>query len=323
MTIKTMASAFAVAASAALVAPQAGAATYDIVTDGSATITFTADFASYYLGTNWTADANGNPTRTLTARASGVDATTGVPTGTGSQAIAGGANLSLRSSVYLYPTDAAGEEVDDFATVYAFRFNETDPSVTDEMKAINYVPTSDPNVYEDYENPGTTYTLTDEQIALLNAGELRLCCRHTLGSFTLNTAEGYVDGVIDSITERDINFDGVYDSSDYFHLFTLEDSGTEGLFNLVLTEVMASYLNYGFTPQAFLDGDELAARWGWYTSGNVGLLGFAEGDVIGTISYAYTLGTTTAVPVPAALPLLAGGLGVMGVIRARRRKAAN
>lgn len=320
MKTKTIAAAFAAATSAALLAPMAQAATYDVVTGGSATFTFTADFDGYFLGTNWDEDAAGNPSNTFTVRASGTD-DLGYPDGTYSQVIDGGASLSLRrASVYIFPLDSEGNEVESYAEVKNFNYREDDPSVTDEMKDINYVPTGTAGEYTDFET-GETHYLTPEQEALLEDGELRLCCRHTLGSLEINTAAGYVDGVIDNIAERDINFDGVIDENDDFVLFDLEESGEEGIFNLVLSGVLADYLNYGFTPDAFADGDTLAEEWGWYENGGQ-LLTFAAGDVVGSLAYSYETGTTTPVPVPAALPLLAGGIGAMSLLRARRKRAA-
>lgn len=318
----------AVAIASAAMASQASAATFDIVTGGSVTFQLTAPIGDYSLGTNWTVptDDDGNPTgefpeRSGTVRATGLD-DNNFPTGRGSRVLEdGGAELSLRMrGLYLYPLNDDGEEVSSFAEVknFSFRSSEEDlaAGITDEMKLINYVPTSDPNVFTDYSDPSVSHTLTDAQVARLNDGNLRLCCRHTLGGFTINTSGMFVDGVIDNMVERDTNFDGVVDESDYFHLFTMAETSTADVYDLALTDTMAQYLNYGFSAGAFADGDTFQAEW----SG--GPLNFQGGDVIGNISYVYETATVEAVPVPAALPLLVGGLGALGFVSSRRKRKA-
>lgn len=59
-------------------------------------------------------------------------------------------------------------------------------------------------------------------------------------------------------------------------------------------------------------------------------VGFSTGDIIdftlpdGVAPYSYSQSSdTSVVPVPAAMPLLAGGLGVMGLVGWRRRKNAD
>ncbi len=298
----------------------AAAATIDVITGGSATIEFTADFGAAALTTNWDSNEAGNPERTVNINATRVNDDGSIDR---SQFIDGGALLSLsRATAYISPVDADGEEVESFASVKAFSFRETDPSITDEMKNINYVATDDPNVFTDYKDPSASYTLTDEQVALLNDSELRLCCTHTLGSLEINTANMTVDGVIDSIAERDINFDGVIDESDEFHFFDLVATEAEGVWGLSLTETLASYLNFGYTEYAFADGQALLDGWAALQPGGAGYLSFAGGDVIGTVSYAYDTGVVVApVPLPAGMPLLLAGLGAMGFVRRRRNKA--
>ncbi|QCO56564.1 VPLPA-CTERM sorting domain-containing protein [Pseudorhodobacter turbinis] len=190
------------------------------------------------------------------------------------------------------------------------------------MKDINYVATDDPNVFTNQADPSVSYTLSDEQVALMNDSQLRLCCTHTLGSLEINTANMTVDGVIDNIAERDINFDGVIDASDEFHFFDLVATDAEDVWGLSLTETLASYLNFGYTEYAFADGQTLLDGWAALQPGGAGYLNFAGGDVIGTVSYAFDSGVVVApVPLPAGLPLLLAGLGAMGFVRRRRNKA--
>ncbi|MGR3742655.1 MAG: PEP-CTERM sorting domain-containing protein [Pseudooceanicola nanhaiensis] len=304
-------SAAALCAAVASFAPQAEART---INEGEATFTFDADLlASTYLTTNW--EDGGVHSRSFSVRPSNSDF------GTPSELDSDGAVLRFSGrgagSVYLAPTDLAGEEVEDFADVKVFSFRNPPATVTEEMVNINYVPTSDPNVFTDFSNPSMSYTFTDEEVAALGDAQLRTCCRHTLSGYEIDTAAMTVDGIIDNVAERDVNFDGVIDEADEFHLFDLVATETENLFELALTETMASYLNFGFTPGAFADGSSLFEEWGALQSGGPGFLSFAGGDVVGNVSYSY--GT---VPVPAALPLLAGGLGLLGFVGRRKKRAA-
>lgn len=281
-----------------------------IVTGGSATFEITTDLGALSLGTNAAANADGNPEVTGTVR--------GDPR---SQVIPGGALLSVRGSLYLYPTDTTGAEVESFANVKTFNFFDDNPLVTDEMKLINYVPTADPNVFTDLFDPSASYSLTDEQVALLQDGQRRTCCAHTLGGFEINTADMTVDGVIDNIAERDINFDGVIDENDEFYLFDMLATSDDSVFDLALTETLAQYLNFGFTPAAFFDGQTLANGWAALQPGGSGFLNFSAGDIIGNVSYSYET-QVAPIPVPASLPLLAAGLGLMGLLGVRRKRAA-
>lgn len=298
-------------ASASVLAASASFAATQAITGGEAIFTLDSEvLESLYLDSSWN-DGTGTHESTMTVRDSD----------SGSEVTDDGAILSLRGrSVYLSPTDAEGNEVEDFADVLAFSYSSSDESdaagVTDEMRDINYVSTGNPNEYYDYENPSDVYTLTDDQIALLNEGELRLCCTHQIGSLTIDTAALTVDGVIDGIDERDINFDGVIDENDDFYLFDLVATDDEDVYDLAITDVLASYLNLGFSEYGFADATAFLEDWGGDVSEGLGLVG---GVVVGTVSYAYT---TSPVPVPASLPLLAGGLGLMGYIRSRRNRAA-
>lgn len=318
--LKTL-SALAVCVSATALAQQAAAAT--VVTSGSANIEFTLPLGDYSLGTNLPTNEAGNPGRTFNAVATQLDENNR-PTGAGSKVVEGGAALSLRGSMYLYPLDTAGSEVASFATVKIFSFRpsaeDLAAGVTDEMRTINYVPTGTPGEYTDIRT-GAVHVLTPAQEGRLRDSSLRTCCRHTLGSLTVDTAAGIVDGVIDNIAARDINFDGVIDASDDFHLFDLVATDTDGIFDLALTSTFAQFLNIGFTPSAFLDGSALASGWARFVNG-AGLLDFAGGDVVGRVTYTYETAEVAPVPVPAALPLLAGGLGAMGLWGARRKRAA-
>lgn len=325
MNTSKMAMAFAVATSVAALSTQAGAATQtvDVVESGSATIEFTAPFLDYSLWTNWSTNDAGNPSRDLSMRSSNV-----AEDGTVSRSyvLEDGVDATLGGSLYIFPLDVAGDtssELESFDAVKNFDYGESDPSVTDEMKDINYVPTGTAGEYTNYET-GELLTLTPEQEALLEDGEVRTCCRNALTGLSINTADGYIDGTINGVSDRDIDFDGDVDEDDYFHLFTFGDELGEGLFELVLTDTLASFLNYAFSAYN-TDYFPLFDEWA-YAEDEDGILTFAGGDILGTVSYDYTLGTETfvaPVPIPAALPLLAGGLGLMGLIGSRRaRKAA-
>ena len=284
-----------------------------IVSGGSATFTFDSDvLTDTFLTTNWD-DGSGVHQNTFNVRSGSS------PSGTPSQVIPGGALLTFTGrgggNVYLSPTNAAGEEIESFETVQVFPFFAVPEGITDAQANTNWLPTGNPNEFYDITDPSRIETFTPEQVAAMEATELRTCCTHTLGGFVIDTVAGTVDGIIDNIAERDVDLDGDIDADDAFHLFDLVDAG-DGTFDLALTDVMASYLNFGFSEFGFLDAAALA-DWG----NPEGALSFAGGDVVGSVAYSYTL-EASPVPVPAALPLLAGGLGALGVVARRRRRTA-
>ena len=301
-----------------------------VVIGGEAKMTFTADFDALGLGSNWDSNADGNPERNYVIRASpGLPYTYTFSDGSQREFIARDDNGSIAigddnavlklagPGAYLYATDSNGDQIETFDPVKIFNFRPSDAEVaagiTAEMREINYIPTADPNVFTDYRDPTTTYTLTDAQLAFLKDDGIRTCCAHTLSSFAIDTLNMTVDGVIDSIAERDINQDGVIDDLDEFHLFDLKSTSVEGVFDLALTETMSQFLNFGFSKNGFADSTDFEAKW----SGPAGGLGLAGGDIIGKVAYSYEL---AAVPVPAALPLLAGGLGLIGFVGRRRKQ---
>lgn len=313
----------AAAAACVVIASQANATTYNIVTGGSALMTIDSSILpGKHLGITMAPRGPVVHFRDMPALATELD-DQNRPTGRFSQAHEDGENalLALRSRFYLWPTDADGAEIEFRSpTVYYFNFSETEEDaaagVTPEMRLINYLPTDVANVYTDAET-GETHTLTAEQAALLNEGSRRLCCRHSLSGLVVDTAAGLVSGVMDDVAERDIDFDGVIDTFYLFELLETATTADDGLYDVALTDVMASYLNFGFSPAAFEDGAALADNWPLISSGG---LGFVGGDVIGTMSYDYTIDSVTAVPLPAALPLLGAGLGVIGVVGSLRNK---
>jgi len=294
----------------------ANAETIPIVTGGTATVEFTVPFNDLGLGINLSENANGNPERSFDIRSTSLDSRN-YPTGGGSQVIDGGASLSLRGSLRLEPLDAAGNTIESFADVKIFNFR--DSSIPEDLRTINFVPTADPNVFTNLLDPSQSFTLTDELVAQLQDAQFRTCCIHTLGGFEINTVTGTFDGVIDGVAERDINFDGVIDAADEFFLFDLAATGADGVFDLILTDVLAQFLNIGFLPGSFLDGSAFAANWARFVNGD-GPLNFQGGETVGTLTLDFQTGTVEAVPLPATLPLLAGAIGLMGAVGARRRK---
>lgn len=339
-----MKSTFTAAVTAAATLFTANAAMSEtIIQGGEARITLTADLMSLGLGAGrWRANADGQPEYYNYVRSSPgykykylrYDRNTGATTErewtaserSGSTYVSPtAAKLKLASStLYLYATDSNGDEIKTFAPSVWIApqrsSNEGYELFSTELRNINFVPTVNPLVWKDYKNPTATYTLTQAQVDLLTeqADDLRLCCAHTLGNLEIDTALMTIDGLIDGVAERDINFDGVINEKDEFHLFDMVDSGVAGVYNLALTSTMAQYLNYGFTPAAFANASDFIAKW----SGPQNGLSFSGGDVIGKISYSYTSGPAP-VPLPAGLPLLLGGLGVVGLVKRRSaRKAA-
>lgn len=194
----------------------------------------------------------GNPVLTFPVQASR-NGRAGPWTG-GSQVVDGGYQLYLNGGVYLFATDAAGNELESF-----------------------------------------------------DADGNRTCCRNVLSrqtgpsSFSINTVSGEVNAQINGVAR-----DGAE--------FTIGEA-VDGGYELLVTDTMAGLLNYAYSEynsQWF----PLYAEW---IAGGGSPLALKAGDRIGTINYDIQV---AAVPVPAALPLLAGGLGLMGFVARRRRKAA-
>lgn len=299
----------------------ASADTIDVVTGGTATIAITADLFSNGLGTNLGLNADGVPERSATIRATSLD-DRNVPTGFGSQVIPGGELLSLRTGdIRLFPLDSAGNEIESFQQVLIFpQFGPAPDGVPDDIRRVNFVATGNPSEYRDVET-GTLHILTPEQEALLSTANLRTCCAHGLSGLTVDTSSLILDGIIDNQTFRDANNDGINDN-DEFHLFDLVPTANEDIFDLALTLELAQFLNFGFTEFGFADPTEFNNNWVNFQNGT-GFLSFQGGDIIGTITLAVDTATVTSpVPVPAALPLLLTGVGLMGAARYRRQKKA-
>lgn len=331
MEIKTLLT--SVAVTGALLTSAAHAKT--IVTSGEASITFSESFSSLGLTVeSWTENADGSIQKDFTIRpGEGVDYEWTTSSGVVRSSTARASNESVviddennaylklaSSTTYIDPTDADGNVIESMATVWVLPQNGDDADLfSDELRDINYVPTADPLVWEDFENPGSSYTFTAEEAAYFTeeVDGLRLCCTHSLGNLAIGTAAMTIDGVIDGISERDINFDGVIDENDNFYLFDLVATTEDGVYDMALTATAASFLNYGFSSAGYADSTEFDANW----SNALGYLDFAGGDVVGNVSFSYDV---AAVPVPASLPLLVGGLGFIGYVGRRRskRKAA-
>ncbi|MFV0473694.1 MAG: VPLPA-CTERM sorting domain-containing protein [Pikeienuella sp.] len=291
-----------------------------IVTGGDVTVEVTLPLLDYDL---WGTAAAGSPPAHVNEAGNPVVqtpimASRGSDYSRGSQVVDGGYQLYMNGGVYLYPLKTSGDptsEVESFADVFVFGEIPEGVTVDSSIRWRNYVRRSD-GAHVDY-STGEVVELTAEQIALLTESQIRTCCRHSLTGLSLNTVDGTVDGRIDGVRERDINFDGVIDENDEFHFFDLVATGEEGVFDLALTDVMAQYINFGFTPLAF-GGDPAFSEWARLVNGGGGL-GLAGGDIIGRLTYSVN---TAVVPVPAALPLLASGLGLIGFLRTRRSRQA-
>lgn len=164
--------------------------------------------------------------------------------------------------------------------------------------------------YQLFLNGGVYLYATDEagnELESFNEEGTRTCCRNSLGrtsgpsSFSINTVSGEVNAQINGIAR-----DGAE--------FTIGEA-VEGGYELLVTEGMAGLLNYAYS--------EYNSQWfplyaDWVAGGGKALA-LKAGDRIGTINYDIEV---AAVPVPAALPLLAGGLGLMGFVARRRAKKA-
>ncbi|MEP2639766.1 MULTISPECIES: VPLPA-CTERM sorting domain-containing protein [Roseobacteraceae] len=306
-----------------------------VVTSGTATVEFTADLDALGLAITtrqWSENAAGNTERTFTIRpAEGLEydwvagsgaIRTSTASATSQSVVDDDGNAYLRfasGTAAIVATDDDGNEIETFATVFVLPQNGDNADLfSDELRDINYIATADPLVFEDFENPGNFYTFTADEVALMSEEDnLRLCCTHSLNDLAIDTAAMAVDGLLDDVAERDINFDGVIDENDEFFLFDLVATAEDGVFDMALTDTFAEFLNFAFSPLGFADATDLIEDW----SNEAGFLDFAGGDVIGNLSYSYEV---AAVPVPASMPLLIGGLGVMGYVGRRRkqRKAA-
>jgi len=158
------------------------------------------------------------------------------------------------------------------------------------------------------------------EIAKFDDDTARLCCRHVLSGsgsgpagFGLDTTALRIWGNIDGVSGPNRNPPNP-DST----LFTLVETGA-GSYDVIVTEWTASFLNYAYHPAVFGEHFDRAA---WLAAGGSDFT-FQGGEKIGELNInAVTADFVAAVPVPAALPLLIGGLGLMGVVGNRRRKAA-
>lgn len=152
----------------------------------------------------------------------------------------------------------------------------------------------------------------------------RLCCRHVLSGsgsgpngFGLSTVSETVFGNLDGNGNRDP------ENNPDRTMFDLE-ANEDGTYNVVVTAWMASYLNYAYHPLAFSTDTAIGqAAWQQWSDAGGTPFDFAGGEVIGVLSLNVETQELAPVPVPAALPLLLGGLGLMGVAGKRRRKSAD
>lgn len=283
-----LAAAFALATTT-LVAETADAKT--IVTGGDVTLTLTYDLLSHNIwGTAApgahpaTIDADGNPVLKFDIQRSRNNNNDAERYARGSQVVDGGYQLYLNGGAYLFPIFADGSEVENI----------------DVARDENGDPILDADGNEQWE---------------------RLCCRHELSGagsgpngFGLSTVESRVFGNIDGVPGQNRN-----PANPDRTVFDLVETGA-GTYDVIVTEWMASFLNFGFHP-AVIGGDLYNA---WTADGG-SLFSFAGGETIGSLSInvlTEEYGSPAPVPVPAALPLLIGGLGIMGVVGKRRRKAA-
>lgn len=252
MSNLTLAAVLALAATAVAV-PAAQAKT--IVTGGSVSIEVTYPLAENFL---WGTAAVGSPPAYVNDAGNPVlsfpiQASRGGDFSRGSQAVGAGFQLYLNGGLYLYPTDADGNELESF-----------------------------------------------------DADGNRLCCRNSVGrvsgpnGFSFNTVTGEINAQINGINRDGAEF--------------LLGKPVDGGYELLVTETLAELLTYAYSEYNS-EWFPLKSDWPGSTIADL------TGQSIGVISY--DVETIVApVPVPAALPLLAGGIGALGVLRLRRKKAA-
>lgn len=301
--IKNSLAAVAVAA-VPFMAVEAQAKTIITADSGNASIEITYPLLDYAL---WGTAAAGSPPATVNDAGNPVvqlpiQASRGSDFSRGSQVIDGGYALRFNGGVYLFPlADAAdtSSELASFETVKVFGEIPDDVDVPRAIRFVNFDYDAATGVYTNHAN-GEVVDLTAEQAALLVDGEVRSCCRNVLSALRLNTVTGELTGRINNVRDRPTDL--------LFNLGAETAQGTE----LLVGDYLAEMLTYGYS--AWNADFPLIDQWGY--SGTIPNL---AGEVIGYISYDIQ---TSVIPVPAALPLLLGGLGALGVFGARRKKAA-
>ncbi|MDO5611873.1 MAG: hypothetical protein Q4G14_01360 [Paracoccus sp. (in: a-proteobacteria)] len=228
-----------------------------LVTGGDVTVELTYSLSQHNL---WGTAASGSPAAYVNSDGNPVltfpvQATRNGRAGpwtSGSQVLDDGYQLYLNGGVYLYATDAAGNELESF-----------------------------------------------------DADGNRTCCRNALSrasgpsSFSINTVTGEVNAQVNGVSRDGAEF--------------MIGAAVAGGYELLVTESMAGLLNYAYS--------EYNSQWfplyaEWIAAGG-SPLALQAGDRIGTISYDIQVAP---VPVPAALPMLAGSLGLMGFVARRRRR---
>ena len=105
--------------------------------------------------------------------------------------------------------------------------------------------------------------------------------------------------------------------------YTIANSSTGDVVGIEATSPTQIYLSSGYTSDTLLSD---SATWDGAT---IASLGLTPGTYVWTLgnggpdqSYTLDIVAPTATPLPAALPLFAGGLGVIGLLGARKRRKA-
>lgn len=132
-------------------------------------------------------------------------------------------------------------------------------------------------------------------------GQLRTCCRNAVTGLSVNTKTGELSGRVNGVNRPD-NV-----------LFTLGETTSAGT-ELIVTQNLAELLSYGFS--AYNPYFPLVNDWAF-----TGQFPDLTGQSIGYLNYSVET-VTAPIPVPAALPLLGGGIAVLGAIGHRRKKKA-
>ncbi|MBK4215959.1 VPLPA-CTERM sorting domain-containing protein [Paracoccus caeni] len=134
----------------------------------------------------------------------------------------------------------------------------------------------------------------------------RLCCRNALTNLALDTTTGKLTGRINGVRNREND-----------HLFTLGETTDEGT-ELLVSDYLAGMLTYAYSA----NNAQYFPLFDQWPNKDAGIPNLA-GQSIGWVNYDVVTDVLPApVPVPAALPLLIGGIGALGYVGKRRRRKA-
>ncbi|MFV0473893.1 MAG: hypothetical protein ACK5MQ_06755 [Pikeienuella sp.] len=141
-------------------------------------------------------------------------------------------------------------------------------------------------------------------------GEVRTCCRNALQYLRLDTAGNKMDGIVNLVLDRD-------GDGDWFDpMFTLGETTDEGT-ELVVTPYLAALLSYAYSPY----NDSFTLRDDWVGK-DLAFPNLAGQTVALIKEWSVETAEISTVPLPAALPLLGAGLGLMALVGRRKSRAA-